>query len=532
MSAIFVALGVVLIVLVLFLIVATVSRRYIKVPPNVVAIISGRRRVMSQADGTKRSVGFRAVRGGSTIVWPVIERLDFLSLEEMNLLIEVRKAITKEGVPLNVDAVANVRIGSDDASIMAAAERFLSFDLDAMRSIILKTLEGQLRAVLAGLSIERANDSREEFQQLVTSAAASDLAKMGIQIDNIVIQAIWDDVSYLEALGKKRTAEVQRDAEVGAAEARREQIQRVAAADLAGAQARAEADRSIAAAEKERDVGKAIYLSEVQAAERKASQAGPLAEAMALREVRMAEVEVERAETEARIGVEAKRIEQATKAAEADIVVPAEARRDATIAEAEGRRAALVADGSGESEKRKALAAARQTELEAEAIGRKANLLAEAEGEQAKLLAFAEGERARLLAEAEGKEKLAHALNAMNEAAQLLQILPTIMQTMPEVADRITRHLAEIEKVSILDFGGGGNGNGHSSAINNLVGTATSAMKQTFEVVKETTGIDLEGATQRVVGNLGFDQPAGQKQSQRRRPIKAPAEEATPDETE
>jgi flotillin len=530
MEALFVALGVILIVLVLILIISTVSRRYIKVPPNVVAVISGRRRHLTAPDGTKRAVGFRVVRGGATIVWPVIERLDFMSLEEMNLLIEVRKAITKEGVPLNVDAVANVRIGSDDSSIMAAAERFLTFNNEAIRTIVLKTLEGQLRAVLAGLTIEKANDSREEFQQLVTSAAASDLAKMGIQIDNIVIQAIWDDVGYLEALGKRRTAEVKRDAEIGAADAQREQVERVAAADLAGARARTQADRDIAAAEKERDVGKAQYLAEIQSAQATASQAGPLAQAQAHRNVRIAEVEVEKAETEAQIGVEEKRIEQSRKAQEADIVVPALARKDATVAEAQGRREALIAEGEGESQKRTSLASARQTELEAEAAGRRVGLLAEAEGEKAKLLAFAEGERARLLAEAEGKEKLAQALNAMNDAAQLLQILPTIMQTIPEVADRITRHLAEIDKVSILDFGGGGNGQGN--AVNSMVGSATAAVKQTFEVVKETTGIDLEGATQRVVGNLGFNEGGSKPANSRGRRAIKPVEEAVPDETE
>jgi len=502
MAPILAGLGIILILLVLFLIVATVSQRYVKVPPNLVAVISGRRRRMVDIEGVQHVVGFRVVRGGATIVWPVIERLDYLSLEEMNLLIEVRKAITKEGVPLNVDAVANVRIGSDDASIMAAAERFLTFSVEGIHSIVLKTLEGQLRAVLAGLTIEKANDSREEFQQSVTAAASADLAKMGVQIDNIVIQAIWDDVGYLEALGKKRTAEVKRDAEIGAADARREEVERVASADLAASQARAIADQQISEAEKARDVARATYLAEIQAAESRAAQAGPLAQATALREVRMAEVEVERAETEARIGVEEKRIEESKMAQEADIVVPARARRDATVAEAEGKRQALVAEGVGESSKRTALAQARQAELEAEASGRKSGLLAEAEGQRMHLLAQAEGERARLLAEAEGKEKLAEALNAMNEAAQLLQILPTIMQAMPEVADRITRHLAEIDKVTILDMGGG-NGHNGTGSVNRFLSTATNAMKQTFEVVRETTGIDIEQASRRVVENLG-----------------------------
>jgi flotillin len=531
-TGVYVAFGVSLIVLVLFLLIATVSRRYVKVPPNVVAVISGRKRRITTPEGASQTVGFRVVRGGAAIVWPVIERLDFMSLEAMNLLIEVRKAITREGVALNVDAVANVRIGSDDASIMAAAERFLTFRVEDIRSIVLKTLEGQLRAVLAVLTIERANDSREEFQQSVTTAASADLAKMGIQIDNIVIQAIWDDVGYLEALGKKRTAEVKRDAEVGAAQAHREQTEKVASAELAAAQARAVADQQIAAAEKARDVAKAEYQAEIEAANAKSSQAGPLANATAMRQVRIAEVEVERAETESRIGVEEKRIEQSRKAQEADIVVPAVARREATVAEAEGRREALIAEGAGESSKRKALADARQTELTAEATGRQANLLAEAEGERAKLLAQAEGERARLLAEAEGKEKLAQALNAMNEAAQLLQILPTIMEAVPEVADRITRHLAEIDKVTILDMGGGNGSNG-GGGMNRFLSSATSAVKQTFEVVRETTGIDIEGASRRVVDNLGLANARGPNGAAAANGAPAPLPpKPAPDETE
>ncbi len=527
MAAVLAGLGIVLILLVLFLLVATVSQRYVKVPPNLVAVISGRRRQLLGIDGTRQTVGFRVVRGGATIVWPVIERLDYLSLEEMNLLIEVRKAITSEGVPLNVDAVANVRVGSDDASIMAAAERFLTFSVEGIHSIVLKTLEGQLRAVLAGLTIEKANDSREEFQQSVTAAASSDLAKMGVQIDNIVIQAIWDDVGYLEALGKKRTAEVKRDAEIGAADARREEVEEVASADLAAAQARAMADQKISEAEKARDVARATYLAEVQSAQSKTTQAGPLAEALARREVRIAEVEVEKAETQSRIGVEEMRIEQSRKASEADVVVPAMARRDATIAEAEGRQKASIADGAGESAKRASIAHARQAELEAEAAGRKSGLLAEAEGQRAKLLAEAEGERAHLLAEAEGKEKLAQALNAMNEAAQLLQILPTIMQAMPEVADRITRHLSEIDKVTILDMGGNGSNGHNGNSINRFLASATGAMKQTFEVVRETTGIDIESASRRVVENLGVNNGG-----QRSATAVAPDDDAQPDEQE
>ena len=175
---------------------------------------------------------------------------------------------------------------------------------------------------------------------------------MGVQIDNIVVQAIWDEVGYLEALGKKRTAEVKRDAEIGAADAQREQVERVASADLAGSQARALADQRIVQAEKARDVARADYLAEVQAAVASA-QAGPLAEATAIRVVRIAEVEVEKAETEARIGVE-ESASSRPKSQEADIVVPAMARREAVIAEAEGsaRHSSLTATVKAPSAKR------------------------------------------------------------------------------------------------------------------------------------------------------------------------------------
>ena len=57
------------------------ASRYVKVPPNQALIVSGRG--VSVSPGVKS--GFRIVRGGATFIWPVLERVDRLSLEIMTI---------------------------------------------------------------------------------------------------------------------------------------------------------------------------------------------------------------------------------------------------------------------------------------------------------------------------------------------------------------------------------------------------------------------------------------------------------------
>ena len=135
------------------------SSRYKKVGPNEVLIISGRGvNVADPTTGVVHRRTFRVVRGGGTFIWPVLERTDYLSLELMTIEIVTPNVYTLQGVPVTVDGVAQVKIGSDDVSIVTAAEQFLSKKVDEIQNVALQTLEGHLR------SHRRHDDGRGNLQ--------------------------------------------------------------------------------------------------------------------------------------------------------------------------------------------------------------------------------------------------------------------------------------------------------------------------------------------------------------------------------
>jgi flotillin len=203
---------VILVVVIGFLIaLMLLSRNYIKVSPNQAAVISGRSRKLG--DGTV--VGYRLVRGGATLIVPFLEKVEYLSLNVITVPLATSRAYTVQGVPVSVKAVANVKIKGDDDSMRAAAERFLGMNTEEFHKLVFQTLEGHLRAILGTLTVEEINNDRQSFAQKLTTEAAGDLEKMGIGLDALTIQEISDEEGYLDALGKRRTAEVQRDAEIG-----------------------------------------------------------------------------------------------------------------------------------------------------------------------------------------------------------------------------------------------------------------------------------------------------------------------------
>src|SRR5205814_10372266 len=135
---------------------------------------------------------------------------------------EIKRAYTVQGVPVSVKAVANVKIRGDETSLHAAAERFLGMRQEEIQRVIFQTLEGHLRSILGTLTVEEVNSDRSSFAQKLTSEATVDLEKMGIGVDVLTIQEISDEEDYLNALGRKRTAEVKRDATIGEADATRD----------------------------------------------------------------------------------------------------------------------------------------------------------------------------------------------------------------------------------------------------------------------------------------------------------------------
>src|SRR5918992_3952368 len=257
------------------------SRNYIKVPPNVAAVISGRSRKLP--DGTV--VGYRLVRGGATLIVPFLEKVEYLSLNVITVPLATTRAYTVQGVPVSVKAVANVKIKGDDESLRAASERFLGMRTDEFHQLVFQTLEGHLRAILGTLTVEEINNDRQSFAQKLTTEAAGDLEKMGIGLDALTIQEISDEEGYLDALGKRRTAEVKRDAEIGQAEANRDSKIKASLALQEGEKVRLNTEAQIAQSQRETEIQKAQVQAEIESERAKANQAGPLAEAKAQQEV-------------------------------------------------------------------------------------------------------------------------------------------------------------------------------------------------------------------------------------------------------
>jgi flotillin len=334
------------------------SSNYIKVPPNQAAVFSGRKRKLP--DG--RFIGYRLVKGGASLRIPLLETVNYLSLNLITIPLETRRAYTGKGVPVSVKAVANVKIKGDDISLQAAAERFLGMTQPEVQKIIFQTLEGHLRAILGTLSVEEINNDRQSFAQKLTSEAATDLERMGIGVDVLIIQEISDEEGYLDALGKRRTAEVKRDAQIGEAEATRDSKIKSSQAMQEGEKVKLDSEANIAQAHRDMEVKKAQYQCEVEKERATAEQSGPLSSAKARQSVVAEEVRIERVRTQEQIAVQEQEILRREKELEATIVKPADAQRVAAvmkseaskqsaILEAEGRKSALIAIAEAEKER-------------------------------------------------------------------------------------------------------------------------------------------------------------------------------------
>ena len=476
-SSILVAVAILLGLLGLVAAMALFPRNYIKVPPSTVAIFFGRKHTFADEKGAKTTVGFRVVRGGAALRVPLLENVAYLSLNIISIPLRIQRAYTKEGVAVTVEAVANVKIAGDDVSLRGAAERFLGMPPDQIKGVIFQTLEGHLRAILGTLTVEEINADRQAFAQKMTDEAAVDLKKMGVNIDILTIQQISDDMGYLDALGKKRTAEVKRDAVIGEALATRDAMIRSAQADQEGKTKRYEADVAIAQSLRDKDSKQAEFDAAVQSKQKEAEQAGPLATAIARQRVTEQETRIEQIRKQQEVLVQEQEAARKAQELQATVVRPAEAERQAAILQAEGLRQATVIR-----------AEATQKQLEYEGAGEAAKIERIGRAEAAKVLAIGEAEaeviKKKLLAEAEGLQSKAEAWKNFNEAAKLNMVV----EKMPELAQAFATQLAGIDKINIIDMGGG---NGSSNGVTRVMGTVGGGMTALLAMLKDQFGIDL-----------------------------------------
>jgi len=188
--------------------------------PSEVLIFAGQRRSISE----EKTVGYRLVKGGSSIKIPALEQVFRMDLTNMIIDLKVVNAYSKGGIPLIVAGVANIKIAGEEPIIHNAIERLLGKKRAEIEQLAKDTLEGNLRGVLASLTPEEANDDQIAFAQNLLLEAEDDLAKLGLILDGLQIQTISDEVRYLDSIGRKQQADLKRDARIAEANARAESI--------------------------------------------------------------------------------------------------------------------------------------------------------------------------------------------------------------------------------------------------------------------------------------------------------------------
>ncbi len=159
--------------------------------------------------------GFKIVKGGGTVVWPVIQQYAFLNLDVMTMdVCSAAPIVSKNGIPLIVKAVAQVKVPGDYGSLAAAAQHFLGKSDAEIKSLAFETFAGQLQALIGTLTVEELIGNLDQNNQRIQQGSNADLSKMGLAVVLFNINEIKDDVGYLDALAAQTNAEARRKAAI------------------------------------------------------------------------------------------------------------------------------------------------------------------------------------------------------------------------------------------------------------------------------------------------------------------------------
>ena len=414
--------------------------RYRIAPPDTAFIISGlfrRNYKVRNPDGTvsSKKFGYRIVRGGATFYIPAIERIDRLDMCLNQVDIRTAQPVpTKEYISVLVDAVANIKIGSDDLSIATAAEQLLHYNGEQIKMLAKDVLEGNMREIIGQMTIAELVQNRDKFAQESIKAAMADMSNMGLEIINLTIQNFCDkDGNVIDTMAARNVAEKEQDKRIAEAEAEKE-------SKFAEMQAEAE----IARQNRDLEVQKAAFKQETEEARAKAEMAYRIEQERINKTfaTEHAAAEMTRLEKETELKRQAVQIEREKLSVE--IREKAAAEKDRMIAQAEAEKFRRQAEADAE------LYAAQK---EAEAI------------------------RMRGEAEAEAIRRKAEAMQLYGQAA----MLEMVVDKLPDIARSVSEPLSKTEKIILFGEGGA------SSMARDTAGT----MLQTFEAVKQSVGLDI-----------------------------------------
>ncbi|MGD8192191.1 SPFH domain-containing protein [Brevibacillus ginsengisoli] len=469
---IYVAIAVLAVVVVLGLVFAA---RYKTVGADKAMIVTGSflgsRIVKTDEHGARVKI----VRGGGSFILPIFQQANFLSLHSHTLEISTPEVYDSNGVPVMADSVTIIKIGGTIEDIATAAEQFMGKSDEELRGQAKEVLEGHLRSIVGSMAIKDLNRDKEKFAQEIQTVAAQDLQKMGLVIVSLTIRDLRDKNDYLKSLGLPEIAAVKRDAIIAQAEADKEARIRRARAEEEAQKAELLKETNIAEAEKEKELKVASFKQEQDRAKAEADQAYRLQEAVTRQKVTEEEMKVTLVQKEKEIELEEKEIQRREKQYDAEVKKKADADRYAVEQAAEADKIRLIREAEAHAEQKR-------VEGLAQAEAEKAKGIAQAEAEKAKGMAEAEVTRLKLEAEAEGKQKLAEAYEKFGQAA----VLELVLKTMPELASKIAEPIRSIDKVTVID-----NGNGQGDGINRFSNNVTKLMTQLPEMLKDTTGLDL-----------------------------------------
>merc|ERR1719175_504669 len=362
---------------------------------------------------------------------------------------------TKQGVPLTVTGVAQVKIMKDPALLEIAAEQFLGKKEDEITETILQTLEGHLRAILGTLTVEEVYKDRDQFAALVREIATPDVGKMGIEILSFTIKDVYDNVDYLASLGKSQTAAVKRDAEIGVAQANRDAGIREAECEKSAMDIKYSTDTKIEDNSRAFKLQKANFDKEVNSAKAEAQLAYELQAAKIQQKIRNEEIQIQVVERRKQIEIEEQEIKRKEKELTATIKLPAEAEAYKVQTLAEGNRTKMVESARADGEKIRLIGAAEARAVEA--VGR------------------AEAERMRMKASA---------YKQYGDAA----ILALVLEALPQIAAEVSAPLAKTDEIVLI-----GGQDRTAMEVNKLVATLPPA-------ISALTGVDLSGTLSKIPG--------------------------------
>jgi flotillin len=445
----FVGLG----VLALIFLMGILARMYRKAGPNEALIVYGFR-------------GPRVIKGHGTVIFPMVENCRELSLELMSFDVAPQQDLyTKQGVAVTVEAVAQIKVRSDQASILTAAEQFLTKAPAQREGLIRLVMEGHLRGIIGQLTVEQIVKEPEMVGERMRATCAEDMSKMGLEVISFTIKEVRDKNEYISNMGRPDIARIKRDAEMATADAERDTAIKRATAMRESAVAKAQADQERviaetasatrqAEAQRDLEIKKAEYSEQSRRQQASADKAYELQTNVMLQQVTAEQVKVQQVEKEGQIKVQ-----------------------EAEILRHEKELIATVLKGAEiERQRIENMAAAEKNRLTTEAEGRAAAIRTQGEAEAS--IIFQKGE-----AEAKAMNVKAEAYQDWNQAA----VVDKLLTNMADVVRAMAEPLSKVDRITIVSTG-----NDSAAGVNKITGDMTKIAAQVPALFEALSGMDIK----------------------------------------